>query len=239
MIETTGAIIYTIELSSNSTWLLVGSWLFCLQNLPCLVSFLCMPGGSVEVWTKNILYRFMEGQTLFSTSWHAKMSLTLHEPIQNVLSQTSTLPPRMHHKLTKHEIFCKQNNQPPTKRHVELEDTSNEPKISCKYSACSKPVGVCHTSKSSSEFGCRDLQAFLKGSKTWSSMSVNYQGLRHSTWTSVNLIKLHQSNGEAIVLFCRPLHAHEDKFACNSNCFKSMVGENRQLVINEPVEFEK
>jgi hypothetical protein len=44
---------------------LVGSWLFCLQNLPCLVSLWCMRGGSVEVWTKNILYRFMEGQTHF------------------------------------------------------------------------------------------------------------------------------------------------------------------------------
>jgi hypothetical protein len=29
---------------------LVGSWLFCLQNLPCLVSLWCMRGGRVEVW---------------------------------------------------------------------------------------------------------------------------------------------------------------------------------------------
>jgi hypothetical protein len=35
----------------------------------------------MATYTKNILYRFMEGQTHFSTSWHAKMSLTLHEPI--------------------------------------------------------------------------------------------------------------------------------------------------------------
>jgi hypothetical protein len=34
--------------------------------------------------------------------------------------QTSTLPPRMHQKLTKHGRFCKQNNQLPTKSHVEL-----------------------------------------------------------------------------------------------------------------------
>ena len=39
--------------------------------------------------------------------------------------QTSTLPPRMHHKLTKHERFCKQNNQLPTKSNVELKDNSN------------------------------------------------------------------------------------------------------------------
>jgi hypothetical protein len=34
--------------------------------------------------------------------------------------QTSTLPPRMHQKLTKHGRFCKQNNQLPTKTHAEL-----------------------------------------------------------------------------------------------------------------------
>ena len=38
--------------------------------------------------------------------------------------QTSILPPRMHHKLTKHGGFCKQNNQLPTKTHVELKDNS-------------------------------------------------------------------------------------------------------------------
>jgi hypothetical protein len=38
--------------------------------------------------------------------------------------QTSTLPPCMHHKLTKHGRFCKQNNQLPTKTHVELNDNS-------------------------------------------------------------------------------------------------------------------
>ena len=35
----------SLELSFNSSWLLVGSWLFCLQNfqnLSCLVSFRCM-----------------------------------------------------------------------------------------------------------------------------------------------------------------------------------------------------
>ena len=31
-----------LEFSFNSSWLLVGSWLFCLQNFPCLVSFRCM-----------------------------------------------------------------------------------------------------------------------------------------------------------------------------------------------------
>jgi hypothetical protein len=31
----------------------------------------------------------------------------------------------MHHKLTKHGRFCKQDNQLPTKTHVELKDNSN------------------------------------------------------------------------------------------------------------------
>ena len=39
----------TLELSSNSKELLVRSWLFCIQNLPQLVSFLHTLGGSVEV----------------------------------------------------------------------------------------------------------------------------------------------------------------------------------------------
>ena len=36
----------------------------------------------MEVLTKNILYRFIEGQTHFSNACSAKMSLTLNEPIR-------------------------------------------------------------------------------------------------------------------------------------------------------------
>ena len=35
----------------------------------------------------------------------------------------------MHQKRTKHERFCKQNNQLPTKSHDELEDSSIGPKL--------------------------------------------------------------------------------------------------------------
>ena len=52
-----------IELNSNSTWLLVRSWLSCMHNLPCSVSFRWLLGGSVEVWIENILYQFIEVQT--------------------------------------------------------------------------------------------------------------------------------------------------------------------------------
>jgi hypothetical protein len=38
--------------------------------------------------------------------------------------QTSTLPPRMHPKLTKHGKFCKQNNQLPIKSHDEVKNYS-------------------------------------------------------------------------------------------------------------------
>jgi hypothetical protein len=39
--------------------------------------------------------------------------------------QASTLPPRMHQKLTKHGRFCNQNNQLPTESLVELKDNSD------------------------------------------------------------------------------------------------------------------
>ena len=42
----------------NSTGVLVGPCLFCIQYLPCLVNFRCMFRVGVEVWQKNvILYR--------------------------------------------------------------------------------------------------------------------------------------------------------------------------------------
>ena len=73
----------TIELSSDSTWLLGGELVVSLYKTFHVGWVL---GACVEVvwevWTKNVLiYWFVKGQTRFSTSWHAKMSLTLHEPI--------------------------------------------------------------------------------------------------------------------------------------------------------------
>ena len=40
-------IIPILELSLNSMGVLVGSWLFCTQHFPCLVSFRCMLGVGV------------------------------------------------------------------------------------------------------------------------------------------------------------------------------------------------
>ena len=49
-------ILSTIELSFNSSWHLVGSWLFCFLNLPCLVSFRCWRpcGGLNQEHSKSV-----------------------------------------------------------------------------------------------------------------------------------------------------------------------------------------
>ena len=41
----------------------------------------CMLEGSVLIQMKRNLLWFIEGQTHLSTSWHAKMSLTVNEPM--------------------------------------------------------------------------------------------------------------------------------------------------------------
>jgi hypothetical protein len=69
-----------ISVILTSAWLLFGSWLFCKQHLPCSVSFQCILGGCVEVWTKSIVCRFIEGQTHCGMSRGPKMSLALNEP---------------------------------------------------------------------------------------------------------------------------------------------------------------
>ena len=71
---------------------------------------------------KNNLRQFIEGQTQFSTSWDAQMSLTLNEPIENVLCSnlqacTKNLPNmegvgwKTTNPLPKVIIACKVRNQ--------------------------------------------------------------------------------------------------------------------------------
>ena len=50
------------------------------RELVVMLTKPCMFGGQVEVSTKNIMYRFIEGQTHFKFSC-VKMSLTLNELI--------------------------------------------------------------------------------------------------------------------------------------------------------------
>jgi hypothetical protein len=60
--------------------------------------------------------------------------------------QTSALPPCMHQKLTKHGRFCKQNNQLPTKSHVQLNDNSNVITHCSSPIRYPKPIVAFHTS---------------------------------------------------------------------------------------------
>jgi hypothetical protein len=71
---------------------------FCRQHLPCSVCFWCMLGGSVEVWTKNILYRSIEGQTHFSmhkkvhkkvSKWAWPSIKPKHVPLHSISNSTS------------------------------------------------------------------------------------------------------------------------------------------------------
>jgi hypothetical protein len=60
----------------------------------------------------------MEGQIHSGMPRGAKMSLTLHEPIYNVLYSNL-------HTTSTHAPICKRNNRLPTKSHDELKDNSN------------------------------------------------------------------------------------------------------------------
>lgn len=80
--------------SSLGAYILGLSSKFCIQQLTCLASLWCMCGGSVDVWTKDNLYRFIECQTHFGISRGAKMSLVVNE----LFIQIQRLPPIMHHK---------------------------------------------------------------------------------------------------------------------------------------------
>ena len=75
-----------LDLSFNSTRVSDGSWLFCRQYILCsIISFWCMFGVNVEVWTKNFLFRFIEDHAHFGMPRGAKMSLIPNEPINIVL----------------------------------------------------------------------------------------------------------------------------------------------------------
>ena len=87
-----------LEFSSNSTWLLIRSWLFWIQHLPSSVSF----GACLEV-----VWRF-EQRTFYIGSLRVELVLVCQEvpkwvwPSVNqnrlLFMQIQTLPPRMHHK---------------------------------------------------------------------------------------------------------------------------------------------
>ena len=74
-----------LELFSNSTWLLVGSWLFCMQHLPCSVYFQCASLEALGRFEQKTSYIIHWRSNSF---WHAKEVLKWVQPLmnQNMLS---------------------------------------------------------------------------------------------------------------------------------------------------------
>ena len=93
----------------------------------------CTMCGGVEVWYKNILNRFIEGQTHFGMPSGAKMILILNEPHKiGCSSFNSTTTSRHATQVERNYWYCIQNNQwkiiddqLPTRSTVELKDNSN------------------------------------------------------------------------------------------------------------------
>ena len=120
--------------SFDSTGHLVRSWLFCIQHVPCLVRFWCMLGVGVGVWTKNILYRLVEGQTYIGMqSRGAKISLALNDPKQVALhSNLNTTSEHTPSQQERNNCCCMDNNpwkiignKLSTKSPIGLKDNSN------------------------------------------------------------------------------------------------------------------
>ena len=63
-------------------------------------------------------------KTHFSTSWHAKMSSTINEPMSSAHCSNLHKAPSMHRKITEHEKDPMQNKQLSTKTPVEVKDNS-------------------------------------------------------------------------------------------------------------------
>ena len=67
--------------------------------------------GSVDIWTNNILYRFIEGQTHIGMPRGANMDLALNVPKEVALSADSDTTSSMHHKVERNNWYCIQSNQ--------------------------------------------------------------------------------------------------------------------------------
>lgn len=93
------------ELSCYSTWFLVRSWLFWIQHLPCMLE------GSVEVPTKNILYRSIENKTHFPMPRGTKMSLNINEPKQIAPHSISNTISEHALRTERNDWICLWNNQ--------------------------------------------------------------------------------------------------------------------------------
>lgn len=102
--------------------------LFVLYEFPlvvlCIISIKCwcILRGIVRIWKENNMFWVIEGQTHFSISWHAKVSMMLKKMTHKMFFyQTSTLlPSTMPWIHTEHGRCCIGNNHLLTKSHVEL-----------------------------------------------------------------------------------------------------------------------
>ena len=73
--------------------------MFCIQYLPCSVSFRYILGGSLDVCMKNILYHLIQRQTHFRMPRGAQMSPTLIKPkkvaFESITNTTSEHAPQV------------------------------------------------------------------------------------------------------------------------------------------------
>ena len=69
-----------MESSFNSKEPLVGSWLFCIEHLPCLVSFRCIGLRWCGGLSTEVSISVYEGQTYLGMPRGAKENLALNEP---------------------------------------------------------------------------------------------------------------------------------------------------------------
>ena len=93
--------------------------------MSCAVSFQCMLGVSMKVWTKNILYRFIGGQTHL---WHLLACQHGFGPQWIHIIRTLFIPPHRlqacTQKLTEHGQFCMLHNELPAKSPAEFKGTT-------------------------------------------------------------------------------------------------------------------
>ena len=100
--------VLSIQLSSNSTWYSVGSWLICILPPP-------MFGRFIGAYLDGVC-RF-ERRTFYNSSFRVNLTNVL-KWVQSSMNrnrlhfiQIQTLPPSMQHKVERNYLFCMQNNQ--------------------------------------------------------------------------------------------------------------------------------
>lgn len=84
--------------------------------------YACSRCGSLN---KELSISVLQGQTHSCTSGHTEISLSLYEPIWNIIHSSLHTNSKHAPELTEHGRCCLQINQLPTKSRVELEDDSN------------------------------------------------------------------------------------------------------------------